>query len=199
MSKVCKNCGVKHYNSAVRCAMCHTEFNDAHIYAKRRRLIILAVCFTLLIASAISYAVYSKTPQAAVRNIMNAYKKADVDTVLSYYPDFYLESDKLDYELLLLNIDFGVKKMSEELYTFYLEDPATPSERECNELIETFKYTAARISTKKSSASSKWSGWITGSIFITSGPSAAHDSSSLNTTADGAGGPITLTDNFLQK
>ena len=140
MAKICKNCGVKHYNSAVRCAMCHTEFNDAHIYAKRRRLIILAVCFTLLIASAISYAVYSKTPQAAVRNIMNAYKKADVDTVLSYYPDFYLESDKLDYELLLLNIDFGVKKMSEELYTFYLEDPATPSERECNELIETFKY-----------------------------------------------------------
>lgn len=140
MSKVCKNCGVRHRNSAKKCAMCRTEFNDSHIYKKRRRLIILAVCAVILIASAISYAVYSKTPEAAVRRIMKAYDKGDVDTVLSYYPDFYLESDKLDYELLLLNIDFGVKKMSEELYTFYLEEPATPSERQCDELLEAFKY-----------------------------------------------------------
>ena len=140
MSKVCKNCGVKHYNSAVRCAMCHTEFNDAHIYAKRRRLIILAVCFTLLIASAISYAVYSKTPQAAVRNIMNAYKKADVDTIVSYYPDFYMESDMIDSEKILLDAQVSVNIFSKQLYTYYLEDPATPSERERNELIETFKY-----------------------------------------------------------
>ena len=140
VSKVCKNCGVKHRNSATKCAMCRTEFNDSHIYAKRRRIIILSICAVLLIASAIAYTVYSKTPEAAVRRIMKAYEKADVDTVISYYPEFYLESDKVDSRRLRLDIEVDVKSFSRELYTFYLEDSATPSERECEKLIETFRY-----------------------------------------------------------
>ena len=140
MSKVCKNCGVKHSNSAVRCAMCHTAFNDTHIYARRRRLIILAVCVAILTASWIAYTVYSRTPQAAVRNIMNAYKKADVETLVSYYPDFYLKSDKLDNERILLDAQVSVNIMSQQLYTYYLEKPATPSDRICEELIDKLEY-----------------------------------------------------------
>jgi hypothetical protein len=140
MSKICKRCGVKHQNSAKKCVACGAEFNDAHIYAKRRRIIILAIFATVMIAAAINYAVYSSTSEAAVRRIMNACKKADVDTVVSYYPDFYLESDKVDTRRLLLDTEFLVKLLSKDLYTFYLEDPATPSERECKELIETLKY-----------------------------------------------------------
>lgn len=140
MSKVCRKCGVRHRNSATKCAMCRTEFNDSHIYAKRRRIIILSICAVLLISSAIAYTVYSKTPEAAVRRIMNAHNEGDFDTVISYYPDFYLESDKVNKERLLLDAEFGVKKMSKELYTFYLEEPATPSDRECEELLESFKY-----------------------------------------------------------
>ena len=140
MAKVCKSCGIKHENSAQRCAVCGREFNDKHIYAKRRRIIILSICGTLLLAAAIAYAVYSTTPQAAVRRIMNACKDADVDTVVSYYPEFYLNSDKLDKKKLLINAKFDVTKLSEELYSFYLESPATPSERECEQLIESFEY-----------------------------------------------------------
>lgn len=140
VSKVCRKCGVRHRNSATKCAMCRTEFNDSHIYAKRRRIIILSICAVLLISSAIAYTVYSKTPEAAVRRIMNAHNEGDFDTVISYYPDFYLESDKVNKERLLLDAEFGVKKMSKELYTFYLEEPATPSDRECEELLESFKY-----------------------------------------------------------
>ena len=140
MSKVCRKCGVRHRNSATKCAMCRTEFNDSHIYAKRRRIIILSICAVLLISSAIAYTVYSKTPEAAVRHIMNAHNEGDFDTVISYYPDFYLESDKVNKERLLLDAEFGVKKMSKEIYTFYLEEPATPSDRECEELLESFKY-----------------------------------------------------------
>ena len=92
MSKICKNCGVRHENRAKKCAVCGTAFNDAHIYAKRRRNIILSVVGTILLAAAITFAVYSSTPEAAVRRIMNACERADVDTVVSYYPDFYLES-----------------------------------------------------------------------------------------------------------
>ena len=102
MAKVCKVCGTRYRNSAKKCVMCRYEFNDSHIYAKRRMRIILAVCATLLLASTISYAVYSATPQAAVRRIMIAIDKADVDTVVSYYPDFYLESDKFEKRRLLL-------------------------------------------------------------------------------------------------
>lgn len=140
MSKVCRKCGVRHRNSATKCAMCRTEFNDSHIYAKRRRIIILSICGVLLLSAAIYYAVYSTTPEAAVRRIMNAHNEGDFDTVISYYPDFYLESDKVNKERLLLDAEFGVKKMSKELYTFYLEEPATPSDRECEELLESFRY-----------------------------------------------------------
>ena len=140
MAKVCKVCGTKYRNSAKKCVICRTEFNDSHIYAKRRRLITLAVCAMLLIASTIAFVVYSSTPQAAVRRIMNACDNADVDTVVSYYPEFYLESDKVDKRRLLLDTKVEVNIFSQKLYTFYLEDPMTPSEKECEELIEAFKY-----------------------------------------------------------
>lgn len=140
MAKFCKVCGVEYHNSALKCVMCKTAFNDAHIYARRRRLIILAICITLLIASVIALVAYSFTPQAAVRRIMNAYKRNDVDTVVSYYPNFYLESDKVNKRKLLLDAEVETTIYFEQLYTFYLEDPMTPSEKECQELIATFKH-----------------------------------------------------------
>ena len=76
MSKVCKQCGILHENRATKCAVCGTAFNDKHIYAKRRRIIILSVLAALLLVAAISYAAYSVTPEAAVRRIMNACRKA---------------------------------------------------------------------------------------------------------------------------
>ncbi|MBR2721203.1 MAG: hypothetical protein IKC31_07860 [Clostridia bacterium] len=140
MSKVCKKCGVRYHNSARKCVMCRTEFNDSHIYRKRRIRIILAILAVLLLVSSISYAVYYATPQAAVRRIMKALERADVDEVLSYLPDFYLDSDQLDKEKYLMNADREVKWFSEQLYSFYLEDPMTPSEKEREELIEAFRY-----------------------------------------------------------
>ena len=139
MSKVCKQCGILHENRATKCAVCGTAFNDKHIYAKRRRIIILSVLAALLLAAAISYAAYSVTPEAAVRRIMYACRKADVDTVISYYPDFYIESDKIDKKKLLMNTDLRVKKFSEDLYSYYLEDPETPHEKECEALILNFE------------------------------------------------------------
>ena len=140
MSKVCKVCGVRYRNSAERCVMCKTEFNDLHIYKRRRRIIILAVCLPLLLASIISYAVYSTTPSAAVRRIMNAYNRADVDAVVSYYPEFYLESDNIDKRKLLLDVETDVKIFAKYLCTFYLKSPVTPSWKECEKLLEDLRY-----------------------------------------------------------
>ena len=140
MAKVCKVCGVKYRNNAERCVMCKTEFNDLHIYKRRRRNIILAVCITLLLVSTVSYAVYSTTPSAAVRRIMSAYNRADVDEVVSYYPEFYLESDNIDKRRLLLDVETDVKIFSKYLCTYYLESPATPSWKECEKLLEDLRY-----------------------------------------------------------
>ncbi len=140
MAKFCKNCGVKYRNRTEKCVMCGTEFNDEHIYAGRRRCIILVILAILLLTSAISYSVYSASPEAAVRRIMRAYKKCDIDTVTSYYPEFYLESDKIDKRKLLLEAGVEIKYLSRNLYTFYLEDARTPSDKECEKLIEEFKY-----------------------------------------------------------
>ena len=140
MSKVCKNCGVKHENSAKKCAMCGTEFNDTHIYAKRKKLIILAVCGAVLLAAAIAFIIWSLGPKAAVRRIMNGYKNVDAEAVISYIPEFLLESDKLDGEKFLMETKVGVNSFSQYLFSFNLEQSETPSERECEELIETFEY-----------------------------------------------------------
>ena len=140
MSKICKKCGVKHENRAKKCVSCGAEFNDKHIYTRRNLIIVLISFGVLMLAFSIAYTIYSATPEAAVRRIMKAYERADVDTVVSYYPDFYLESDKVDKEKLLLNADMKIKKFSEDLYSFYLEDAATPSEKICEDLIENLEY-----------------------------------------------------------
>lgn len=140
MSKVCQKCGVKHENSAKKCAMCGTEFNDSHIYKKRKKLIILAICGVILLAAATVLIIYSTGPKAAVRRIMNAHKQVDAETVISYYPDFLLESDKIDKEEFLTETEVTVQGFSRYLFSFNLEKAETPSERECEELIETFEY-----------------------------------------------------------
>ena len=140
MAKICKNCGVKHENSAKKCAACGTEFNDEHLYAKRKKHIILAVLGVILLAAAITFILYSTGPKAAVRRIMNGYKKADAETVTSYLPEFLLESDKIDGERFLLETEANVKSFSRYLFSFNIEDPGTPSDKEREELIEAFKY-----------------------------------------------------------
>ena len=140
MSKICKKCGVRHENRATKCAACGTPFNDRHIYVRRNLTIILCSFLVVMIAAAVSYSIYSATPEVAVRRIMNACKDADVETVVSYYPDFYLESDKVDKTKLLMNADMRIKKFSEDLYSFYLEDPETPSDKICEDLIEKLEY-----------------------------------------------------------
>ena len=40
MSKICKNCGVRHENSAKKCIACGAEFGDEHIYAKKKKQVI---------------------------------------------------------------------------------------------------------------------------------------------------------------
>lgn len=140
MSKICKNCGVKHENSAKKCAMCGTEFNDKHIYAKRKKLIILVICGAVLLATAIVFIIYLTGPKAAVRRIMDAHKRVDAETVISYFPDFLLESDKIDGEKFIMETEATVNGFSRYLFSFNLEKAETPSDREIEELLETFEY-----------------------------------------------------------
>ena len=140
MSKVCKSCGVKHENSAKKCVACGAEFNDEHIYARKKKNLILAICGILFLASAIGFMFFSTGPKAAVRRIMNAHKLNDFDAVVAAMPDFLLESDKIDYNLFMLNTERTVEVFSQYIFSFNIDRAETPNSNEREELIETLKY-----------------------------------------------------------
>ena len=93
-----------------------------------------------MLAAAIILIIYSTGPKAAVRRIMNAHKQVDAETVISYLPDFLLESDKIDGEKFKMETEATVKGFSRFLFSFNLEKAETPSDREIEELLETFEY-----------------------------------------------------------
>ena len=142
MAKVCRKCGVKHKNSATYCVMCGTEFYDAEGLKKRRIRRIIGIILGILALAASLLFIFTAGPKAAVRRILNGYKRNDPDAVIASYPDFLLESDKIDKDELILSTQINVKDMSDYIFMYKLGKAEDPSEREYEELMETFRYYA---------------------------------------------------------
>ena len=140
MSKICKNCGVKHENSAKKCAACGAEFNDEHIYAKKKKHFILAICGVFLLATGVGLIAYSTGPRAAVRRIMNAHKRNDFEAVVATFPDFLFESEHLDQNAFMLSTEGVVERFSQYIFSYNIDKAETPSANEREAYIETFRY-----------------------------------------------------------
>ena len=140
MSKVCPNCGVKHENIAKKCVACGAEFNDEHIYAKKKKNLIIAICCALIFLTVTFLIVFTTGPKAEVRRIMNAHKRNDVEAVIDSMPDFLLESDILDYDLFILQTERTVESFSQYIFSFNIDNAKTPSANERQDLLETLEY-----------------------------------------------------------
>lgn len=140
MSKICKNCGVRHENSAKKCIACGAEFGDEHIYAKKKKQVILAVCCILLLTIAIGLVMFFTGPKAAVRRIMNAHKRNDFEAVVEAMPDLLLESDKLDYDQFMLTTERTVEVFSQYIFSFNIEKAETPNANEREWLMDALRY-----------------------------------------------------------
>lgn len=140
MAKICKNCGIKHENSAKKCAACGTPFNDEHIYAKKKKYLIIAICSVLLLAAAIGLIIFSTGPRAAVRRIMNAHKRNDFEAIVDTFPDFLLESEVLDSEEFLRSTEKVVGSFSQYIFSYNIEKAETPNSNERENYLELFSY-----------------------------------------------------------
>lgn len=140
MSKICSNCGVKYSNSAKKCIMCGTEFNDEHIYAKRKRFIILGIVGALLIGAVIALVVFSTGPKAAVRRVMESQKRNDPEATIAMFPSFFVESDLTDKEALLRDVSEMTEALSQYLFSYNIEKAADPTTKEVEEYMEVFRY-----------------------------------------------------------
>ena len=142
MAKVCKNCGVKYNNSATKCIMCGTEFDDVHIYAKRKKNIIFAIIGAVLVAVVIAFLILSTGPKAEVWRLMNAQMRNDADAMLEKIPSFLMESEKFDSRDFVIEFKATVGQMSKYIVSFNIEKAETPNSMYREELIEAIVYFA---------------------------------------------------------
>ena len=142
MAKVCKNCGVKYSNSATKCVMCGTEFDDVHIYTKRKKVVIFAIICAVLIAAVVAFTILSTGPKAEVWRIMNAHMRNDADAIIETFPPFLMESDKFDSGAFIVEVKATTRQMSEYIASFNVEKAETPNSMYREEFMEDVLYFA---------------------------------------------------------
>ncbi|MBO5702036.1 MAG: hypothetical protein J6S71_06325 [Clostridia bacterium] len=142
MAKICKNCGVKHKNSATYCVMCGEPFYSEQGLKKRKIHRIIGIVLGVLALTAGVLFIFTAGPKAAVRRILNGYKRNDPDAVIASYPDFLIESNQVDKDQLILSTQINVKDMSDYIFMYKLGKSEDPSEKEYEELMEAFRFYA---------------------------------------------------------
>jgi len=140
MAKVCSKCGVEYKNSATRCVMCGTEFHDAHVYAKRKRCIILGITGVVLAVVLGVLLVLSTGPRAAVWRIMESHKRNDVEAIVESFPDFLMESEVLDEKAFMVDVKSLANYFSKFIFSYSIGQAQIPSAREQEEVVEVFRY-----------------------------------------------------------
>ncbi|MBQ7923646.1 MAG: hypothetical protein IJ325_13900 [Clostridia bacterium] len=142
MAKICRQCGVKYKNSATKCIMCGTEFNDVHIYAKKKKHLILGIVGTILAAVTVVMIIFSTGPEAAVWRIMESHKRNDVEEIVESFPDFLMESENFDEKAFMVDVKSVTGYFSKYIFSYNIGAAQKPSSRECAELMEVFRYYA---------------------------------------------------------
>ena len=136
MAKICKQCGVKYSNSATKCVMCGTEFEDNQTYLQKKQYIRFGVILAVLAAVIVVLVLSFTGPKAAVRRIMANYKRNDVAAVVVAFPRFFMESDALDRQEFVEFIEENVKDLSEYLISYNIEKAETPTSQYRKELMD---------------------------------------------------------------
>ena len=142
MAKICKQCGVKYSNSATKCIMCGTEFEDNHVHAKRKELFILGIAIAALAAVIVVLILFFTGPKAAVRRIMDGYKRNDAAAIVVSIPRFLMESDYIDSQGFVQSLETNAKELSEYIVSYNIEKAETPNSQYREELMNDILYFA---------------------------------------------------------
>ncbi len=142
MAKICKQCGVKYSNSTTKCIMCGAEFEDTHVYKARKKYILLGILGALLLGGIVTLLLMFTGPKGAVRRLMAAQTKGDVDAVIAFYPDFLLETDKINWTEYRLGLERATESTAKYVFSYNIEKAETPNAQEREEMLEIFRYYA---------------------------------------------------------
>lgn len=140
MAKICQQCGVKYKNSATQCVMCGTEFQDIHVGGKGKMIRIFGILGALLVVAMVVIMLLFTGPKAAARRVMEGYKRNDAEAVIACFPSFFMESDELNRDGWVKEIEYNVKDMSDYIFSYTIEKAEKPSSQDRERFMEDFHY-----------------------------------------------------------
>ena len=135
MAKICSNCGLKHKDSATKCAGCNAPLEELPVHKKKKVYVILAAILLVLIGVSTFFIMRCTGPDGTVRRIMRCYSNNDPEGVVDFFPEFLFEANWITREMLVDQLSGNVKEISDYMFSYYLEDTKTPSTSEMNEIM----------------------------------------------------------------
>lgn len=130
MSKICNQCQLKHTNGAVKCVNCGSELVFIKSSVIIKRTLIISSVVAAVVAITVMLALYFTSPEAAVRKMMEAYKRSDVPAVADCYPEFLQEATGMsrgEYDWSMMR---SVENLSKYIFSYNVEKAKTPSTNE---------------------------------------------------------------------
>ena len=137
MAKYCTQCNLKHSNSAEKCVSCGAELTMRKADVKKKKIIIISLISIFLIAAVIVGIVIFTGPKAKARQIMRNFKQGDTAGVVSSFPDFFVE--EIGRDVLEADLNDVVQIYSDYIFSFAIQEVASPSSREKNNIIESLE------------------------------------------------------------
>lgn len=136
MAKICNVCNLKHGDVATKCVNCGGELVIIESSLKRKWIFIYSAIALVLIAATVMAFFWFTGPKAKIREVMGAYKKADVAAVVDAYPPFLLNATGLSREELEQEEQRFVNEFSDYLFSYNIDDVKKPSSNEREEILE---------------------------------------------------------------
>ena len=134
MAKICSSCGLKHKDSATKCAGCNAPLEELPVHKKKKVYVILAAILLVLIGVSTFFIMRYTGPDGTVRRIMRCYSNNDPEGVVDFFPEFLFD-DLITKEVLVDELSKQVKDFSEYVFSYYLEETKSPSTSEMNEIM----------------------------------------------------------------
>lgn len=139
MAKICKECNIKHDNSADKCARCGAPLEVIHKDVKKKKIILFSILGLVLTIALIVGIIYITSPEARVRGIMEDMKDGDTSGVVDAFPEFFIEANG-GKAALVEYYDTWVKNESSYIFSYNIDKTVGPSTKEENAIRKSLVY-----------------------------------------------------------
>ena len=129
MAKICKECNIKHDNSADKCARCGAPLEVIQKDVKKKKIIIFSILGVILTVALILGIIYITSPEAKVMDIMKDINNGNTAGLVDSFPDFFIEANG-GKAVLVEYYDSWVKSEASYVFSYNIDKVVGPSARE---------------------------------------------------------------------